>query len=109
MANIERDSLLTELGRWLLPKNVHDKSETLLVFDNNLLSVNYPLPIWWTDEYSEQFNDVPIDKIWDYVTSLKFGDKEKLTFEQIHNIQTAVFQRFRKDIPRQEIIDKLKV
>lgn len=97
--NVERDNVLTELGRWLLPKSYMDKSEVLMAFDNQLFTVHIPLPEWWSDEYSEQFRDVPMDKIKDYIevvhsNGLKLGA-----------IQIAVSQKFRKMLSRDDIIE----
>lgn len=72
IANVERNNILSPLGYWLLPRNKTDKSQTLLAFDNNLFSVHYGLPVWWNDEYSEQFkgDTIPESKIWDYIDSV---------------------------------------
>jgi hypothetical protein len=104
---IERNNFLSELGMWLLPKDVNDKKKTLIVFNDNLMTVNYDLPTWWSTEYSEQFRDVPLDKIWDYVEGMKFDKDGKLTYAQIYDIQTAIFQRFRKDVSKEDIIKHL--
>ena len=105
---VERNKFLTELGFWLLPKDVNNKSKTLLVFNNNLLTLSYGLPSWWSDEYSEQFRDVPIDKVWDYVETL-LPESDKLTMSQINMIQTSVFQRFSKELSKSDIIERLSV
>ena len=105
MEGVERANFLTELGLWLLPKDVMNKSKTLLVFNNNLLTVDYDLPDWWSDDYSEQFRDVSEEDVWDYVDTLMF-ETDKLTLSQIHTIQTVVFQNFRHELTREQIIKR---
>ena len=105
---IERSNFLSELGMWLLPSDVRNKSETLLVFNNNLLTVDYGLPDWWDDEYSEQFRNVDMEQVMDFIDTLMF-DTDKLTLSQIHTIQTTVFQKFRKEISKDDIMKKLSV
>ena len=93
---------------WLLPSDVRNKSETLMVFNNNLLTVDYGLPDWWDDEYSEQFRNVADEQVMDFIDTLMF-DTDKLTLSQIHTIQTTVFQKFRKEISKDDILKKLSV
>ena len=104
MEGIERVNVLSDLGRWFLPKDINDKKKTLMVFDNNLLTLNFDLPSFWTSEYSEQFrgDSIPISKIYDFIQS-KFTQHEKLTASQINAIQIMVFQKFRKKVNRNEI------
>ena len=101
---VERANVLSELGRWFLPKDVHDKADSLLAFDNNLLSARWRLPTFWSDEYSEQFGgaNIPDNKIDDYIRS-KFDDKDKLTPAQIITLQIMVVQKFRKKVSSNRI------
>lgn len=104
MEGIERVNVLSDLGRWFLPKDVQDKAKCLLVFDNNLLTTTYALPSFWTDEYSEQFRGGTIshDKIMDFVKSkLEYNDKPSPA--QLMDIQTVVYQKFRKEVSLEEI------
>ena len=103
---VERNDMLSELGRWLLPSNVRNKQATLMVFDNNLLTADYGLPVWWDEEYSEQFKDVPIEKVWDFIETIPLLTKE-VTASYINTIQTSVFQKFRKELTKDEILDRL--
>ena len=105
---VERVNILTELGRWFLPKDVQDKSQCLMAFDNNLLTGSWSLPSFWSNEYSEQFNASYIDqsKIKDFVRA-KLEDKEKVTPTQIYNLQIMVYQKFRKKLTSIEIRDCL--
>lgn len=95
--NVERDNILTGLGRWLLPKNPDKKDEVLLSFNNYLLTINVELPDWYTDEYSEMFRNVPMDKVTEFIDTMHSNG---LT---IPNIQIAVAQKFRKRLSKQEI------
>jgi hypothetical protein len=101
---VERVNILTELGRWFLPKDVNDKSQSLLAFDNNLLTAKWKLPTFWSQEYSEQFNgqNISKEKIFDFVRA-KFDDKEKITPTQIIMLQTMVYQKFRVRLKPNEI------
>lgn len=101
---IEREHILTDLGRWFLPKDVNDKSQCLMSFDNNLFTGKFKLPSFWSDEYSEQFRGGTIskDKILDFIKS-KFDDKEKLSPAQVNNLQIMVYQKFRQKISDTEI------
>lgn len=101
---VERVNILSDLGRWFLPKDVNDKSDSLMAFDNNLLTGKWRLPSFWSDEYSEQFNVLNIDplKIKDFVRS-KMDDKDKLTPTQIYNLQTMVYQKFRTKLSASDI------
>lgn len=94
---VERANILSRLGYWHLPKSADDKTKTLLVFDNQLFLVDYDLPIWWDDRYSEQFREVPLDKIKDYIQVVHSNG---LTVPQI---QIAVAQKFRKSLEIDEI------
>lgn len=96
---VERVNILSDLGRWFLPKDVKDKKDSLLAFDNNLLTARWSLPTFWNEEYSEQFNAYNIDesKIIDFVRA-KAEDKEKLTPSQINKLQIYVFNKFRKKV-----------
>ena len=101
---VERANILSDLGRWFLPKDINDKSDSLLVFDNNLLSAKWNLPVFWSDEYSEQFRAGTIskEKIFSFVKT-KFSDKDKLTSSQISLIRTMVIQKFREKLSVDEI------
>lgn len=103
---VERLNIISDLGRWLLPKQKNVRSEALLSFDDNLLTVNFGLPSWWTDEYSEQFADIPESRVWDFIDS-QFGTEEKVTVSTISNIQTVVAQKFRKNFTPMQIRDHL--
>ncbi|GAF78779.1 unnamed protein product [marine sediment metagenome] len=98
---VERVNILSELGHWLLPHDVKDPRSTLLAFDNQLFTVNYDLPKWWSDEYSEQFRDIPMDKVWDYIEAVYSEDMK------LPSIKTMVFQKFRKKISLNDL--KLKL
>lgn len=102
---VERDNLLTDLGRWFLPKDVRDPSQTLMCFDNNLLTIKTFLPSFWSDSYSEQFQGgtIPKYKIYSFVKS-KFDDGSKnLTVPQINDMKRTVYLRFRYKISSKEI------
>lgn len=101
---VERINILSDLGRWFLPRDVNDKSQSLLAFDNNLLTANWNLPSFWSTEYSEQFRggNISREKIYDFIRS-KFDDKEKITPAQINMLQTMVFQKFRIRVSDEEI------
>jgi len=98
---IERDGVLSGLGRLLLPKNKFDKSQVLVAFDNHLLTVSVPLPDWWTQEYSEMFKDIPKEKVNEYI-DWAFSNNYK-----IPQIVLAVKQKFRKQITKQYVTDFL--
>jgi hypothetical protein len=95
--NVERANIVSPLGNWLLPRNPNDKSECLMAFDNQLFTVHIGLPSWWSSEYSEQFRDVPLDKINDYV-EVVFSNGMN-----IQQIQIAVSQKFRTQLSREDI------
>jgi hypothetical protein len=94
---VERERIVSPLGNWLLPKDKLDRSRVLMCFDDQLLTVNYPLPSWWSDEYSEQFKDVPLDKIKDYV-EVQFSNGMTPPA-----IRVAVAQKFRVDLSQKQI------
>jgi len=95
---VERVNILSPLGSWLLPFNRMDRSKTLLVFDNQLFSVDYPLPTFWSEEYSEQFRDVPLEKINDYIEAVGSDDQTPIS-----SIRIAINQKFRKDLTKDYI------
>lgn len=97
---VERDGVLSGLGRWLLPKDREAKNESLLVFDNYLLHVKTGLPSFWSDDYSEQYRDIPIKVIWEYI-QVQFNNGMK-----VPDIEIAVKQKFRKHITQKEIAEK---
>jgi len=99
---VERVNVLSPLGSWLLPHDITDKTMTLLAFDNNLFTCSYPLPNWWSDEYSEQFRDVPLSKVWDFVET---SYSENMKPQQL---QTILAQKFRKNLSIIEIENHLK-
>lgn len=101
--NVERGNVLSELGYWHLPKNPFDKTKTLLSFDDQLFTVCYNLPVWWSERYSEQFREVPIEKVWDYV-ECQFDSGLS-----IGSIQTAVSQKFRTLLKKEDICARLGV
>lgn len=93
---IERDNVLSGLGRWLLPKKKSnqdiDKSGVLFAFDNHLLTCKVNMPYWYGMEYSEMFREIPMDKINEYIiTQFENGMK-------IEGIRQAVAQKFRKKL-----------
>lgn len=88
IANVERANILSPLGAWLLPRDRNKKESTLLAFDNQLFSIDYDLPFWWTQDYSEQFNNIPESKIWDYIDAVCLDMKAPA-------IHVAVTQKFR--------------
>lgn len=96
---VERVNILSNLGNWLLPANVHDKPKTLMAFDNQLLTVNYGLPLWWSEEYSEQFRDVPLDKVKDYVEVMHSNGMNPTS------IQTAIAQKFRRILTKEQVYE----
>jgi hypothetical protein len=98
---VERDNMLTRLGKWHLPNNPDDKTYVLMAFDNQLLNVSFPLPPWWTERYSEQFRDIPMDKINECIEVYSSNGMN------VSSIQTAVAQKFRKNIPATEIKEVL--
>lgn len=101
--NVERDNILSPLGGWLLPSDRMNKEETLLAFDNQLFTVNIPLPDWWTQEYSEQFNDVKEEDIWAYIDAT--CDEEV----KPHAILTIIAQKFRnRTITKKDIENYFK-
>lgn len=100
---VERDNILSGLGRWLLPRDTNDRSETLLVFDNNLLTVNLPIPSWYNLDYSEMFRNIPIEKIYDFVRS-QYGNGMDL-----NSIRIAVANKFRKVISMKDLVSLLGV
>lgn len=100
---VERDGVLSGLGRWLLPQSKEAKDESLLAFDSNLLSVKTGLPSFWSEEYSEQYRQISKKVIWEYIqVSLTNGYK-------IPDIEVAVKQKFRTHITQKEIADKFKI
>lgn len=90
--NVERENIISNLAQWHRPMNKYDKSEVLLLFDMNIFKVRYGLPGWWTEDYSHQFLDIPMDKILEYI------DVQISNNMKINNIQIAVAQKFRKNI-----------
>lgn len=103
---IERVNVLSDLGRWFLPKNSKDKSLCLMVFDNNLLTARYDLPSFWNDEYSEQFrgDNISKERILDFVRS-RMSDKDKLSPAEVINLQIMVRQKFRRNLTKEEILN----
>lgn len=99
---IERDNLLSALGRWFLPSDITDKAKTLLAFDNNLLTCRFSLPSFWDDDYSEQFrgDSISKEKIFDFVRS---KSPDKLTPAEVNKLQIMVYQKFRQEISKSEI------
>lgn len=96
--NIERDGVLSGLGRLLLPKNPEDKSEVLVVFDKYLLKVRIPLVKWWNIEYSEMFNNISREMIDEYI---KTAYSNNMKIEQII---IAIKQKFRCNISKADIL-----
>jgi hypothetical protein len=94
---VERDNIISELGMWHLPKDRNNKRQTLLTFDSQLFLVDYDLPFWWSDDYSEQFRNVPDDKIKEYI-EVMFSNGMK-----VQTIQIAIAQKFRRDLSVEQI------
>ncbi len=96
---IERDNLLTDLGRWFLPKDINNKASTLMCFDNNLLTCEFGLPSFWSNEYSEQFGgkNISLEDVKDFVKD-KFDAQTTLNPSQIRKLQIMVYSVFRKNI-----------
>ena len=102
---VERFNILSGLGQWFVPKDVNDKAQTLMAFDNNLLTGRFRLPTFWSDEYSEQFKQgtIPMKKIYSFIQS-KFEGKETLPSpSMINSMQTLVFTKFREKVSASEI------
>lgn len=100
---IERDGVLTGLGRMLLPRDREDKSEVLVCFNDNLFTVHTQLPEWWTTEYSEMFAGISDEMIWEYIEQQFYGNNIKP--EQIAGM---VNQKFRRtDFTRAKIAERL--
>lgn len=100
---VERDNILSGLGRFLLPRNAKNKTESLLVFDNNLLKVNIKIPSWYSDDYSEMFKDVSDDMI------AEFLDSQYANGWDLNSLRIAVAQKFRRQITVKEIADYLGI
>jgi hypothetical protein len=98
---IEREGILSELGRMLLPKNKDNKKEVLFYFDNNLLTIEHDMPYWYNDEYSEMYSNIPMDKIYQYIDVMKSNELD------VNSIRIAIAQKFRKKLTKQEIRDYL--
>lgn len=97
--NLERGGFLSSLAKWMLPKDEHDKAETLLIFDEYMLMVRLDLPKWWNREYSEMFKNVELCKIQRYVdVLLDVGMKP-------NQIVIAVYQKFRRVLER-SVVEK---
>lgn len=100
---VERDGVISGLGKLLLPNNPQDKSKVLVAFDNNLFTVSLDLPDWWTTSYSEMFSNISMDMINEYITTM---DSNGLKPDQIW---IAVKQKFRKNLTKEYIKDYLKL
>lgn len=96
---IERDNILTPLGRWFLPKDKAKKQQTLMAFDNNLLTCDFNLPTFWSDDYSEQFagDNISDEDVKDFIRD-KFDTETTLSPSQINKLQIMVYSIFRKNI-----------
>jgi hypothetical protein len=98
VANVERDNILSPLGDWLLPNDRRNKRKILFSFDSQLFTVHLPLPDWWTQEYSEQFNEVSKDDIWSYIEATCDEDTK------VNSIMTILASKFRnKTISKAEV------
>lgn len=94
---IERGGILSGLGTLLLPQNRFDYSKVLVSFDNNLLTVDVPLPKWWDEEYSQMYRGIDERMIREYVvTQHSLGLKAQ-------QIIIAVNQKFRHKLTVSEI------
>lgn len=96
---VERVNILSPLARWLLPQDKEDKSQTLMAFDNQLLTVKYFLPTWWSSDYSEQYRDIDDSKVWEYVDTMLTNGMDS------SSISIAVAQKFRKNFTKRMIDD----
>jgi hypothetical protein len=92
--NVERDNIISPLAMWHLPKDPHDKKQTLMLFDNQIFLVDYYLPEWWSDDYSEQFRNVSTQKIKEYAEVMFSNGLSILS------IQTAIAQKFRRIVSK---------
>lgn len=101
MANVERGNVLSPLGRWLLPHSRHNKSATLLAFDDQLFTVDVPLPVWWDEDYSNQFRDISTEDQWSFVDATSEGMKAEA-------VLTTLRLKFRSKITRKEVDYYLK-
>jgi hypothetical protein len=97
---VEREGTLSQLAMWHLPKNKLNKKETLLYFDSQIFVVNYNLPLWWSDEYSEQFRSVPVDKVWEFAEVMVSNGMSAVS------ISTAIVQKFRFVLSTDEIKER---
>lgn len=104
LVGVERINVLSDLGKWFLPKDINNKSECLMAFDNNLLTADFNLPDFWSDEYSEQFRGGVItrEQLYSYVKS-KLPDSEKLTPASIRDLQRRVRNKFRVLLSPEEV------
>jgi len=98
---IERDGILSGLGRLLLPKDKNNKSQVLVAFDNNLLTIDVPLPDWWSQEYSEMFSNIPQEKVDEYINWAFSNDYNPA------QIVLAVKQKFRRQVTKEYVADLL--
>ncbi|MEO5350529.1 MAG: hypothetical protein H7836_12915 [Magnetococcus sp. YQC-3] len=86
---VERTNIISPLSAFHLPHNPLNKSETLCCFNDYSLLINYELPSWWSSSYSEQFANIPDDKIYDFIEAqLDNG----LTPSQLSQIIPAKFR-----------------
>lgn len=95
--NVERGNVLTPLGKLLLPNDFYNKSQTLVTFELNMYEISFSLPEWWTQEYSEQYANVPFEKIVEFcLASFESNTKP-------HIFETSVFQKFRYKLTEEEL------
>lgn len=87
---------------WLLPRDPTDQSKALLAFNDQFFTTTYKLPTWWTQEYSEQYANIPKERVFDFIDSF-YEEGMKTT-----TIQTAVAQKFRLILTKEEITNYIK-
>jgi hypothetical protein len=94
---VERENVVSKLAQWHLPRDRFDKAMSLMCFDNHILNSSFPLPEWWTQGYSEQFKDIPMDKIQDCVEVYHANGMN------VNSIRTAIAQKFRKSLSSEDV------
>jgi len=101
--NVERDNVLSPLGQWILPSDRNNKTATLLYFNDQFFSVDFDLPRWWTQEYSEQYYNISESLVWDYINAVCLDMKAP-------QILTLIAQKFHnKTITLKQIQDHLNL
>jgi len=94
---VERTNVISPLAMWHLPKSKFNYPETLLCFDSQIFVVDYLLPFWWSVAYSEQYKDIPVEKVWDFIDFMHSNGMS------INSIETAVAQKFHRVLSSKDI------